>query len=121
MSTRGSARSHNHRVPTPTEAGWAALRQFRRKAVIWGAKIETEDGAFDCIMLDLSLGGARLRCDHAFTLLKPATLRLDKFGKFPAEVVWTTGNEVGLRFTEKADDVAARFGDVMPLSKNARD
>lgn len=119
MSTRGT-HLQSHRVPTPTEAGWAALRQFRRKAVIWGAKLETEHGVLDCIMLDLSLGGARLRCDCQLELGKPATLMLDKFGAFPAEVAWTTATEVGVRFNDAADKVAERFGDVMPLEDKRR-
>ncbi|HEY3918929.1 MAG TPA: PilZ domain-containing protein [Stellaceae bacterium] len=119
MSTRGT-RAHNERVPTPTEAGWARLRQFRRKAVIWGAKLETEQGVLDCIMLDLSLGGARLRCDCQLALQKPATLVLDKFGRFPSEVVWVTPTEVGVQFNDAPDAVAARFGDVMPLEDKRR-
>jgi len=93
----------------------ADLRQFRRKAVIWAAKLETEHGTLDCITLDLSLGGARLRCDPRVALLERATLVLDKFGRFPAEVVWTTATELGLQFTETPEQVAARFGDILPL------
>ena len=115
LSTRGSTRLQSHRVPTPSDVAWAALRQFRRKAVIWGAKLETEQGLLDCIMLDLSLGGARLRCSRPIALLEPATLVLDKFGKFPSEVVWTTPTEIGLQFTETPEQVASRFGDILPL------
>jgi hypothetical protein len=93
----------------------ADLRQFRRKAVIWAAKLETDQGTFECITLDLSLGGARLRCTPAVALLARATLVLGKFGRFPAEVVWTTATELGLQFTETPEQVAARFGDVLPL------
>lgn len=117
LSTRGGTHRQSHRVPTPNDVAWAALRQFRRKAVIWGAKLETEQGVLDCIMLDLSLGGARLRCDCQLELGKPATLMLDKFGAFPAEVVWATASEVGVRFNEAAEKVAERFGDVMPLDR----
>lgn len=120
MSTRGSTRLQSHRVPTPSDVAWAALRQFRRKAVIWGAKLETGQGLLDCIMLDLSLGGARLRCDCQLELGKPATLMLDKFGAFPAEVVWATASEVGVQFNEAPAKVAERFGDVMPLEQKRR-
>jgi hypothetical protein len=41
---------------------------------------------------------------------------LDKFGKFPAEVVWTTPTEIGLQFTESPEQVANRFGDILPLA-----
>lgn len=114
MNTRGIIRSQGDRPRT--DAGWGERRQFRRKAVIWAAKLETEQGIFDCITLDLSVLGARLRSSRAIPLLAPATLVLDKFGKFPGEVVWTTETEIGLQFTEEPEQVAARFGDVLPFS-----
>jgi hypothetical protein len=112
-TTRGIIRSQGDRPRT--DVGWAERRQFRRKAVIWAAKLETDHGVFDCITLDLSLGGARLRCSRSIALLEPATLVLDKFGKFPAEVVWTTPTEIGLQFSESPEQVANRFGDILPL------
>lgn len=114
LNTRGTIQSQGD--PARTDVGWAQRRQFRRKAVIWAAKLETDHGVFDCITLDLSLGGARLRCSREIALLEPATLLLDKFGKFPAEVVWTTPTEIGLQFTEPPEDVAGRFGDILPLA-----
>ena len=113
LNTRGIIRSQGDRPRT--DVGWAERRQFRRKAVIWAAKLETDHGVFDCITLDLSLGGARLRCSRTIPLLEPAILVLDKFGKFPSEVVWTTPTEIGLQFTESPEQVASRFGDVLPL------
>ena len=32
---------------------------------------------------------------------------LDKFGRFPSEVVWTTPTEIGLQFTESPEQVAS--------------
>ena len=75
---------------------------------------------FDCITLDLLLGGARLRCSRQIALLEVATLVLDKFGKFPGEVVWTTPTEIGLQFTKKSpDQVANRFGDICRSAPSA--
>ena len=113
-TTRGIIRSQGDRPRT--DVGWAERRQFRRKAVIWAAKLETDHGVFDCITLDLSLGGARLRCSRSIALLEPTTLVLDKFGRFPGEVVWTTPTEIGVQFTESPEQVASRFGDILPLT-----
>jgi len=113
LSTRGIIRSQGDRPRT--DIGWAERRQFRRKAVIWAAKLELEQGVFDCITLDLSLGGARLRLSRQIALLEPATLVLDKFGRFPAEVVWITPTEIGLQFIESPEQVASRFGNILPF------
>ena len=95
----------------------AERRQFRRKAVLWAATIETSNGAFDCITFDLSLGGARLRCAQPIGLLEPVTLVIDRFGRFAAEVVWTTPNEIGLQFSEPPEIVATRLGPALPLGR----
>ena len=83
--------------------------------MIWAAKLETHLGPFECITLDLSLGGARLRLAQNIELLEPATLILDKFGKFQGEIVWHTPTEVGIQFTESPEAVASRFGNILPL------
>ena len=113
MSTRGIIRSQGDRPRT--DIGWAERRQFRRKAVIWAAKLETPNGTLDCITLDLSLGGARLRISEPVGLLQQVTLVLGKFGKFQAEIVWVTENEIGLQFTESPEQVAGRFGNILPF------
>jgi hypothetical protein len=99
-----------------SEQASAERRQFRRKAVLWAATIETAAlGAFDCITFDLSLGGARLRCAQAIGLLERVTLVIDRYGRFPAEVIWTTPNEIGLQFCEPPEVIATRLGPALPL------
>jgi hypothetical protein len=110
---RGIIRSQGDRPRT--DVGWAERRQFRRKAVIWAAKIESKNGVYDCITLDLSLGGARLRFSQHIDMLEQVMLVLEKFGKFPAEVVWLTSTEIGLQFTESPEAVASRFGGILPF------
>jgi len=110
---RGIIRSQGDRPRT--EVGWAERRQFRRKAVIWAARLDTPNGTLDCITLDLSLGGARLRLSEPVGLLEHVTLILDKFGRFPAEIVWVTETEIGLQFTESPEQVAGRFGNILPF------
>ena len=75
-TARGIIRSQGDRPRT--DVGWAERRQFRRKAVIWAAKIETDHGVYDCITLDLSLGGARLRCSRAIALRGGGPYSLDR-------------------------------------------
>ncbi len=110
---RGIIRSQGDRPRT--DAGWAERRQFRRKAVIWAAKVEAKGGTFDCITLDLSLGGARLRFSDHVEMLEQVVLVLEKFGKFQGEIVWQTPTEIGVQFTEAPEAVAARFGNILPL------
>ena len=94
---------------------WKEFRRFRRKAVILASKLETNRGVFDCVALDLSLGGARLRLGENVEILERVTLVLAKFGRFPSEIVWRNATEAGLQFDEAPEQIARRFGNAIPF------
>lgn len=54
--------------------------------------------AFDCELLDLSLGGARLRIDGDLPDDRDVVLQHRVAGLFFASQTWRHGNEVGVRF-----------------------
>jgi hypothetical protein len=94
---------------------WSEKRRYKRKPVLWGAKLETASGRHECITLDLSLGGAKLR---VYTKLAPeeqVTLVFDRFGALKAEVAWVDGGTVGIRFTEDPHRVGHALGGSLPL------
>jgi hypothetical protein len=94
---------------------WKEFRRFRRKPVILASKLETNRGVFDCVALDLSLGGARLRLDENVAILERVTLVLARFGRFPSEIVWRNTREAGLQFCEAPEQIAGRFGTAIPF------
>src|SRR5277367_2748449 len=63
-------------------------RRHKRKPVLWSARVESRTGAADCIILDLSLGGAKLRGQIEVQARQSVTLVIDRFGAIRAEVVW---------------------------------
>jgi PilZ domain len=95
------------------------IRRFLRKPVILAATLETDIGTSDCVALDLSLGGARLRLAQRIGLREPATLVLSGFNKLPATVAWTTTTEIGLQFTESPEQVAGHFRSILNLSNTS--
>jgi hypothetical protein len=97
------------------DAGREELRKFKRKPVLWGAKLETEAGSFDCIALDLSLGGAKLRLSATITLEQPVQLAIGRLGKLNAEVVWQQPGLIGVRFTDDPERIARILGRALPL------
>lgn len=54
--------------------------------------------AFDCELLDLSLGGARLRMDADLPDDGDVVLQHRVAGLFLASRTWSRGNEIGIRF-----------------------
>ena len=94
----------------------ADRRQSRRKAVLWGARIETRAGpTTECIILDLSLGGAKLRGPAQVTAKQIVTLVIDRFGALRAEVIWARSGHLGLRFVDAPDQIAHIIGATLPL------
>lgn len=97
------------------EANWQKRRQYKRKPVLWGAKLETATGRHECITLDLSLGGAKLRLAVPVAMHDTVTLVLERFGALAAEVAWVEGRTIGIRFTEDPQHVADILGRSLPL------
>jgi hypothetical protein len=90
-------------------------RIHKRKPVLWAARVETFAGAAECIILDLSLGGAKLRGQAKVAAKQPVTLVIDRFGALRAEVVWARSGHMGLRFTDEPEQVAHILGSTLPL------
>lgn len=97
----------------------AERRRFRRARMILLGEIaagaETARPAeTECVVLDLSLNGARLRCDGALPNRGLVTLRTRRFPPLTAQVVWRAGAEAGLRFLRPPAETAALFQGVLP-------
>ena len=94
----------------------AERRRHKRKAVLWSARIESAIGTADCIILDLSLGGAKIKTAHApLPARHVVTLVIDRFGALRAEVAWSRMGHMGLRFIDAPDHVAHVVGSTLPL------
>jgi hypothetical protein len=90
-------------------------RRHKRKPVLWSARVESRTGAAECIILDLSLGGAKLQGKVEVQARQAVTLVIDRFGAIRAEVVWARSGYMGLRFTDSQDQIAHILGSTLPL------
>jgi hypothetical protein len=90
-------------------------RQYKRKPVLWSARIEWSAGAAECIIMDLSLGGAKLRGAAGVKAHDCVTLVIDRFGTIRAEIVWARMGYIGLRFTDSQDQISHILGTTLPL------
>lgn len=94
----------------------AAMRRYRRKPVIWAASLEASNGIFDCIILDLSSGGARLKISEIVPLNEPAILAFGRFGTFPCTIVRSGFGEAGIQFSDPPEQIISRLGEILPLT-----
>ena len=97
----------------------AALRRTIRKRVLWAAKLAHGAKRYDCVVVDLSLGGARIYLAQPLGQGDLVTLALDRMGTLRAEVVWQEGHSIGLRFTDEPTRIAETIGARLPLAPRA--
>ncbi len=69
-----------------------------------------------CDILDLSASGARIRPVDPLPEAPLVTLGIDRFGLFPAQVVWRHGGEIGLRFLQSPMMVAHGMRGLVPTA-----
>jgi hypothetical protein len=92
----------------------AALEQRRhvRQRVLWAARLDTAEGSFNCIVLDVSKEGAKLQLAAPIPILprQQADLVIDPMGRLTAEVIWQVSERMGLRFISDHQQVARVIG-----------
>jgi chromosome partitioning protein len=84
-------------APTPA-ANPEALRRYPRFKYEQPAVLIVGDGTIDCVVHDISAGGALVAIDRPLGVGETVTLALDSIGKLPAEVRHSDGGRAGLRF-----------------------
>lgn len=104
-------------IPISEEAA-AALRSTVRKRVLWAAKLARGAKRYDCVVVDLSLGGARIHLAQPVPKGEMVTLQLDRLGPLRAEVVWQEEQSIGLRFVDDAKTISDTIGSRLPLVTN---
>jgi PilZ domain len=87
-----------------------------RKNVLWAGQIGANARQLDCTILDVSLGGARIRVNEEVPSRGPLTIACDRFGTFHAEVSWEAAGMAGLRFLESQARIAETIGLLVPLT-----
>jgi hypothetical protein len=99
------------------ETGTAEQRRHIRKRVLWAARLDAAEGSFNCVILNVSRSGAKLRLPSATAIAQhqPVELVLETFGELQAEIVWQRGDKAGIKFTTDPDQVAAIIGASLSL------
>jgi hypothetical protein len=96
----------------------AQRRQHPRKRVMWAGKIEIVAlPPTDCVAVDVSLCGAKLRAQKPLPLKRKVRLKIDRFGAAPlhAAIVWQNGEAVGLQFLDPPERVRQFFAGTLVL------
>lgn len=91
--------SQSNGVNPESSAVTQERRRHRRRSGFWSAQLETTAGhRLDCIVLDVSDSGARLRIKHPVLGGDVMTLSGKRFDPRGVRVAWISGERAGLVF-----------------------
>jgi hypothetical protein len=83
-------------------------RRHARQSGLWSAQLETTSGRrLDCMLFDVSAGGARLRLNEPLAVGEVMTLVSERSGTRGVRVAWAARRHAGLSFLSEARAPAA--------------
>lgn len=93
-----------------TQEKTSQRRRFERATVLWSGHLAFGDQVIACLIVNISANGAMVRTDEAGVCASMVTLHNPRIGKLAAEVRWRKHDELGLKFLDDDEAVAAVIG-----------
>jgi hypothetical protein len=115
QADRSRAATIDAEAVSEPQRGEKEQRRHVRKRVLWAASLETPDGAFECIVLNVSRSGAQLRLKSPIGPQTAAMLTLETLGTLKVDVVWQRGDKLGVRFRAAPEEIAQIIGEGLSL------
>lgn len=86
-------------------------RSFKRRSVLWPAKLLIGRHTISCQIWNLSLGGARVRVDLPIQEGTELILSIEGRGELSAVVIWCEHEAMGLDFKVASSTIKRMFED----------
>lgn len=95
-------------------------RRVTRPSVLMTGAFHDTDAIFDCVVLNISTLGAKVRFVGDPPDGLEGTLRLRDVGGFDAKIVWREDNVAGLEFIDTPADFVETIGKFLPVIEKER-
>ncbi|MCF8474321.1 MAG: PilZ domain-containing protein [Emcibacter sp.] len=89
-----------------------SMRKHNRRTVIQPAKLNIRNKNFNCIVYDISLGGIRLKTEAKVVAGDDVYVQIKDKLKQVAQVIWCSGEFMGLSFVDDPEMVKAGLGNL---------
>ena len=93
-------------------------RRYTRTSVLWSGHLHSGGRASACRLVNISAFGAKIRLFEPIALESRVSLRVERFGEFPSNVIWKEGNFLGISFRDDPEDIIQIFGDALPAIRD---
>lgn len=74
-------------------------RKYTRETILIKSEILVDGDCYNCKILNISTGGAKLQTDRHINQGIAVFLQIGKFGRFSATIAWQNNGELGVKFT----------------------
>lgn len=91
-------------------------RQYRRTHVLISGTVHQGASSFECIIKDLSAGGAQIQTEQPISRGRDVVLDIHRAGLFNSRMMWHDGNRIGMAFLQEPESVAKRIGSAWGIS-----
>lgn len=98
------------------EAKERERRRFTRSTVVWAGRLVHTGGEAECIVLNISINGAKVQTTDVYSGPDEIALEIPRFGRFEGKIVWRKDNAMGIAFNEDPDEVATLIGAAVPAT-----
>ncbi len=78
------------------------------------------DRTVDCVVLNISVGGAKIRVTGPVDTASTVRLRIEPFGEFSGRVVWHNGTTMGIQFHDQLCEIESIVENMRPSTKQKR-
>ncbi len=84
-----------------------------RHSTLCPGKLIAEGQEVDCKVLDISVGGAKIRVAHPMERNAPVCVKILGVGEFSGRVAWCNGTTLGVEFQDELTEFARIIEDVL--------
>ena len=88
-------------------------RGHPRTSVLRSGRLLYQGQSTDCRILNISLGGARIRLDKPFSGGPEVILKIDRFSQVLGSVIWQDGEHLGIEFLGETEHIVQVLGDAV--------
>ena len=81
-------------------------RKYSRETILIKSEIMVDGDWYNCKILNISTGGAKLQIDQHIGHGIEIFLQIGKFGRISATVAWQNSGELGVKFTHDELEIA---------------
>ncbi len=92
--------------PAELEPAEDERRESQRVDVRLPGTIAIASQEVDCVLVNLSITGAKLLITEDFQIGSPAFLQINDLGEFPGEIIWRYNDKVGFAFSWEHEEIA---------------